>query len=70
MEKVLKLGLLCCNPKPEARPAMRQVLQIIEGEAFVSTLEAYERSGGNTSSTPDAGQSLASSSNGSGGTVV
>ncbi|XP_057826775.2 L-type lectin-domain containing receptor kinase SIT2 [Cryptomeria japonica] len=33
METVLKLGLFCSNSQPEARPAMRQVVQILEGEA-------------------------------------
>ncbi|XP_057829157.2 L-type lectin-domain containing receptor kinase SIT2 [Cryptomeria japonica] len=63
MEKVLKLGLLCCNPKPEARPAIRQVLQIIEGEASVPSLVPYEASEGNSSSTPDTVASFASTSN-------
>ncbi|XP_057821358.2 L-type lectin-domain containing receptor kinase SIT2 [Cryptomeria japonica] len=37
MERMLRLGLLCCNPRPEARPPMRQVVQILEGEAsFIS----------------------------------
>jgi hypothetical protein len=33
MDKVLKLGLLCCHPKPESRLEMRHVCQILEGEA-------------------------------------
>uniref|UniRef100_A0A0C9S6L6 non-specific serine/threonine protein kinase n=1 Tax=Wollemia nobilis TaxID=56998 RepID=A0A0C9S6L6_9CONI len=35
MERVLKLGLLCCSPQPEGRPSTRQVLQILEGEVSV-----------------------------------
>ncbi|XP_057829151.2 L-type lectin-domain containing receptor kinase SIT2-like [Cryptomeria japonica] len=63
MEKVLKLGLLCCNPKPEARPAIRQVLQIFEGEASVPSFVPYETNGGNSSSTPDTRESYAPTSN-------
>jgi len=33
MEKVLKLGLLCCHPEPENRLGIRHVCQILEGEA-------------------------------------
>jgi len=33
MEKVLKLGLLCCHPEPESRLGMRHICQILEGEA-------------------------------------
>eukprot|EP01018_Ginkgo_biloba_P000223 Gb_22004 [translate_table: standard] len=33
MERVLKLGLMCSYPEPEGRLSMRQVLQILEGEA-------------------------------------
>ncbi|XP_057832393.2 L-type lectin-domain containing receptor kinase SIT2-like [Cryptomeria japonica] len=36
METVLKLGLFCSNPQPEARPTMRQVVQILEGEASLA----------------------------------
>ncbi|TYI11014.1 hypothetical protein ES332_A09G181700v1 [Gossypium tomentosum] len=32
VELVLKLGLLCSNSEPEARPTMRQVLQFLEGD--------------------------------------
>ncbi|CAN0926551.1 L-type lectin-domain containing receptor kinase IV.2 [Linum grandiflorum] len=32
VELVLKLGLLCSHSNPEARPSMRQVLQMLEGE--------------------------------------
>ncbi|XP_057829113.1 L-type lectin-domain containing receptor kinase SIT2-like [Cryptomeria japonica] len=62
MEKVLKLGLVCCNPQPEARPTTRQVLQIIEGEAFLPTLHPYETSEG-SSSYRSIGISFASTSN-------
>lgn len=30
VEKVLKLGLLCVNPEPHARPTMRQVVKLLE----------------------------------------
>nr|ABK25603.1 unknown [Picea sitchensis] len=33
MEVVLKLGLLCSNNEPKARLGIRQVCQILEGEA-------------------------------------
>ncbi|KAH9661542.1 hypothetical protein KPL70_024539 [Citrus sinensis] len=33
MELVLKLGLFCSHPKPEARPNMRQVMQYLDGNA-------------------------------------
>ncbi|XP_057548412.1 L-type lectin-domain containing receptor kinase SIT2-like [Amaranthus tricolor] len=32
IELVLKLGMLCCNPKPEGRPNMRQVMQFLNGD--------------------------------------
>ncbi|XP_057819600.1 L-type lectin-domain containing receptor kinase SIT2-like [Cryptomeria japonica] len=32
LEKVLKLGLLCCNTNAEARISIRQVVRILEGE--------------------------------------
>ncbi|XP_059064811.1 L-type lectin-domain containing receptor kinase SIT2-like [Cryptomeria japonica] len=31
-ERVLKLGLICSNPRPECRPGMKQVLQILDEE--------------------------------------
>ncbi|GMI92174.1 P2-type purinergic receptor 2, L-type lectin receptor kinase I.5 [Hibiscus trionum] len=33
MEKVLKLGLLCSNPKPDSRPTIKEVVQYLEGNA-------------------------------------
>ncbi|XP_058099349.1 L-type lectin-domain containing receptor kinase IV.1-like [Magnolia sinica] len=33
LELVLKLGLLCSHPIPEARPSMRQVMQYLNGDA-------------------------------------
>ncbi|KAK9168359.1 hypothetical protein Syun_000499 [Stephania yunnanensis] len=36
MELVLKLGLLCSHPSPDARPSMRHVLHCLDGEAFLS----------------------------------
>ncbi|KAL5973416.1 hypothetical protein ACLOJK_030066 [Asimina triloba] len=32
MELVLKIGLLCSNPCPAARPSMRQVMQYLDGD--------------------------------------
>lgn len=32
VEVVLKLGLLCSHPRPEARPSMRQVMQFLVGD--------------------------------------
>ncbi|XP_057829149.2 L-type lectin-domain containing receptor kinase SIT2-like [Cryptomeria japonica] len=63
MEKVLKLGLLCCNPQLEARPTMRQVVQIIEGEVSLPPVYLYEMSGGSSKSYPSTGVSYASTSN-------
>lgn len=40
MERVLKLGLLCCNPNAERRLGMRQVLLILEGEASLPAFDA------------------------------
>lgn len=42
VELVLKLGLMCTNPDPEARPSMKQVVQFLEGEAVMPDLpESY-----------------------------
>ncbi|XXG54545.1 hypothetical protein AAC387_Pa03g2394 [Persea americana] len=38
MELVLKLGLVCSHPKPVARPTMRQVVQILDGDYSVPEL--------------------------------
>ncbi|XP_057829118.2 L-type lectin-domain containing receptor kinase SIT2-like [Cryptomeria japonica] len=62
MEKVLKLGLLCCNFQPELRPTMRQVSQEIEGEAPLLTLPTYEMYEG-SSSYPSTGVSSALTTN-------
>jgi hypothetical protein len=32
MEMVLKLGLVCCNPDPQRRPSMREVVAVLVGE--------------------------------------
>ncbi|XP_057829163.2 L-type lectin-domain containing receptor kinase SIT2-like [Cryptomeria japonica] len=62
MEKVLKLGLLCCNSRPEARPAIRQILQIIEGDASFPSLDPYEMSVMSSSLYPSIDVSFASTS--------
>lgn len=40
-EKMLILGLLCSHPEPSARPAMRQVVQILGNEAPLPPLPPY-----------------------------
>lgn len=39
-ELVLKLGLLCCNSEPLARPRMQQVVQYLEGYAPLPELSS------------------------------
>ncbi|XP_042497649.1 L-type lectin-domain containing receptor kinase IV.2-like [Macadamia integrifolia] len=46
MELVLKLGLLCSNWVPIARPSMRQVVQYLEGELPLPDLSSLSLSGG------------------------
>ncbi|XP_068643600.1 L-type lectin-domain containing receptor kinase SIT2-like [Aristolochia californica] len=41
MEMVLKLGLLCSHPVAEARPRMREVLQILDGDAPSTELVSW-----------------------------
>ncbi|KAL5550763.1 hypothetical protein UlMin_000939 [Ulmus minor] len=41
MELVLKLGLLCSQYKPEARPGMRQVIRLLNGEDPVPVLDSW-----------------------------
>ncbi|XP_059668045.1 lectin-domain containing receptor kinase VI.3-like [Cornus florida] len=44
MELVLRLGLICCHPKPEARPTMRQVTRYLAGEEplpFLDNLSSF-----------------------------
>ncbi|XP_020256344.1 L-type lectin-domain containing receptor kinase IV.1-like [Asparagus officinalis] len=38
VELVLKLGLLCAHPVPASRPSMRQVMQILDGDAEMPEL--------------------------------
>ncbi|KAJ6832854.1 L-type lectin-domain containing receptor kinase IV.2-like [Iris pallida] len=38
METVLKLGLLCSYPSPDARPTMRQVMHFLDGDSTMSDL--------------------------------
>ncbi|RWW66746.1 hypothetical protein BHE74_00025870 [Ensete ventricosum] len=40
MELVLQLGLLCSHPDPMARPSMKQVVHILEGDASLPTVSA------------------------------
>jgi len=37
IELVLKLGLLCCHPSPNARPRMRLVMQYLQRDAALPT---------------------------------
>lgn len=48
-ELVLKLGLLCSNPMPEARPSMRQVVQFLVGDVPLPELPASYQSCGTPS---------------------
>ncbi|GMI81764.1 P2-type purinergic receptor 2, L-type lectin receptor kinase I.5 [Hibiscus trionum] len=43
MEKVLKLGLLCSNPKPEFRPTIKQVVQYLDGDASLPDIPLDSR---------------------------
>lgn len=38
METVLKLGLMCSHPTPDARPTMRQVMQLLDGDSTMPEL--------------------------------
>ncbi|KAJ6843905.1 L-type lectin-domain containing receptor kinase IV.2-like [Iris pallida] len=38
MEAVLKLGLLCSHPSPDARPTMRQVMHFLDGDSTMPEL--------------------------------
>ncbi|KAI4322686.1 hypothetical protein L6164_022356 [Bauhinia variegata] len=38
VEKVLRLGLSCTHPNPAARPAMRQIVKVLEGENMDTSL--------------------------------
>ncbi|KAE8039111.1 hypothetical protein FH972_011553 [Carpinus fangiana] len=38
MELVLKLGLLCSHAIPSARPSMKQVMQVLDGDANLRKL--------------------------------
>ncbi|KAJ6833012.1 L-type lectin-domain containing receptor kinase IV.1-like isoform X1 [Iris pallida] len=42
MEMVLKLGLLCSHPIPEARPSMRQVMQFLNGDTALPELSLVQ----------------------------
>ncbi|XP_027339189.1 L-type lectin-domain containing receptor kinase VII.1-like [Abrus precatorius] len=46
MERVLHLGLLCAYPEPKARPTMRQVVNVLEGnnegkESEIENMDTY-----------------------------
>ncbi|MQM23885.1 hypothetical protein Taro_056955 [Colocasia esculenta] len=46
MVLVLMLGLHCCNPSPAARPGMRQVVQLLDGEMALPELSPPMDGGG------------------------
>ncbi|XP_057829171.2 L-type lectin-domain containing receptor kinase SIT2 [Cryptomeria japonica] len=62
MKTVLELGLMCCNSQPQARPTIRQVLQIIEDEVSIPPVYLGEMGGGSSSLYPSTGVSYASTS--------
>lgn len=41
MDRVLRLGMVCCSEEPEARDDMRQVVQILEGEFWMGDLVPF-----------------------------
>ncbi|XP_030925137.1 L-type lectin-domain containing receptor kinase IV.1-like [Quercus lobata] len=47
MELVLKLGLLCSHSTPAVRPSMRQVMQLLDGDAELQELPHESTSFGN-----------------------
>nr|XP_023922353.1 L-type lectin-domain containing receptor kinase IV.1-like [Quercus suber]POE98068.1 l-type lectin-domain containing receptor kinase iv.2 [Quercus suber] len=47
MELVLKLGLLCSHSTPAARPSMRQVMQLLDGDANLQEFPHESTSFGN-----------------------
>ncbi|XP_057845853.1 L-type lectin-domain containing receptor kinase S.4 [Cryptomeria japonica] len=47
-EFVLQLGLLCTHPRPEARPCIRQVVQILAGDMLLPALPSEAPSTGTT----------------------
>jgi serine/threonine protein kinase len=50
MELVLKLGLLCSHSNPEIRPSMRQVMQLLDGNADLQELPHESTGFGNFTS--------------------
>lgn len=55
MERVLYLGLFCCHPQAEKRLAIRNVLQILEGEADLPVLSMPSFNSSILGSTPRSG---------------
>ncbi|EHA8588899.1 putative L-type lectin-domain containing receptor kinase IV.1 [Cocos nucifera] len=56
VELILKIGLLCSHPAPAARPTMRQVIQLLDGD--LSLPEILEDGRGITVSSPEHGEEL------------
>ncbi|KAK9123920.1 hypothetical protein Sjap_013522 [Stephania japonica] len=67
MELVLKLGLLCSHPSPDARPSMRHVLHCLDGEAVLSeqALEGFPIDASATTAVIGDGSSSVAASNAS-----
>ncbi|KAH7420707.1 hypothetical protein KP509_13G018200 [Ceratopteris richardii] len=42
MERLLRVGLLCSHPDPACRPSIRQVLQILTGEAMMPHVPLFK----------------------------
>ncbi|XP_010262574.1 PREDICTED: L-type lectin-domain containing receptor kinase IV.1-like [Nelumbo nucifera] len=67
MDLVLKLGLACCNSIPTARPTMRQVLELLNGDAPLPDplpVSAHDEAGfdGFSTSCPSLGNTITQSS--------
>uniref|UniRef100_A0A2P2J961 non-specific serine/threonine protein kinase n=1 Tax=Rhizophora mucronata TaxID=61149 RepID=A0A2P2J961_RHIMU len=55
---VLKLGLVCSNNAPEARPTMRQIVRYLEGEAALPEVAADNASDGGCSNCGESGNNV------------
>ncbi|XP_022145628.1 L-type lectin-domain containing receptor kinase IV.1-like [Momordica charantia] len=61
IEMVLKLGLLCSQSNPMARPSMRQIVQYLEGDAPMPEMTSIETSDGDYEGFDDLAMSYSSS---------
>ncbi|XP_021715390.1 L-type lectin-domain containing receptor kinase IV.2-like [Chenopodium quinoa] len=48
LELVLKLGMVCCYPKPEGRPNMRQVMQFLNGDNALPEMVPFDTKAAHT----------------------